>query len=120
MYSLEVSGKIADRLNEFVNAGAKILLDLDDGTGQFSNGAVACSMDTAFQLIIVDQAVETPDYQLEIKSNVGPVYAKKHSKDILEPQMTLAYQAPFNQLTLNGQGEVLDPNVQIKNLFDKA
>ncbi|MCM0598608.1 iron-sulfur cluster biosynthesis family protein [Periweissella fabalis] len=118
MYNLEITGKLEERLMKAVKAGAKILLDLDDGTGQFATGAASCTMDTAFRIIIVKQTQDTPDYQLEINSNIGKIYVKPHSKDMLISQMKLAYIPPFNQLTLSGLGEVIDPNVQIKNLFD--
>ncbi|CAH0419485.1 iron-sulfur cluster biosynthesis family protein [Periweissella ghanensis] len=120
MFNLEIVGKAAERLTAFVNDGAKILLDLDDGVGQFATGAASCTMDTAFRLIIVDQAMATPDYQLAISSNIGTIYAKEHSKTMLISQMKLAYQPPFNQLALTGLGEEIDPNVQIKNLYVHA
>lgn len=119
MFDLTIDENVFAKLGSYFNDDYKVILDLDDGVGQFAEHAQACSMDTAFRIILVDKKLATPEYTIVINSNLGDVYAKTGTEYSLSNKMTLKYTKPFNQLDLRGKDGTLDGNIQIVNKTSK-
>ncbi|GAB6092085.1 iron-sulfur cluster biosynthesis family protein [Furfurilactobacillus curtus] len=103
------------KLAPLMKPHTQLLLSYDDGVGPYS--AVGfCSLDTAFDLLVVDQDQGTPDYDEAIDSNLGEIKVKGYSKAQLAEQMRLDLNPTFNTLRLTSDHEQLDPNVQLKDL----
>jgi uncharacterized protein YqkB len=110
---LTVTEAAKKRLN--LDGQAKLLLSYDDGVGQFSSVGV-CSLDTAFQLIKVDPELEAPDYDLQLDSNIGPIFIKGYSKQYLGENLKLDFDSKFFTLPLSSDSEMIDSNVQVMDL----
>ena len=61
-------------------------LDFDDGVGPFSKVGV-CSLNQAFQLVIVDKTEDIHDYNEKITTELGDVYYKGYSDMYLDQVM---------------------------------
>ncbi|MHA8110285.1 iron-sulfur cluster biosynthesis family protein [Lactobacillaceae bacterium Melli_B4] len=104
------------KIEQIAGSNTKLLLSLDDGVGPFSDVG-SCSVDTAFDLVVVDADMETPDYDKEIDSNMGPVYYKGYSGQYIDdPGLTLDVQ--FNQLVLKNDSGLIDSGVAILDRRD--
>lgn len=119
MFNLSIDENVFAKLSPYFKDEYKVILDIDDGVGQFAENAQACSMDTAFRIILVDKKLDTPEYGIVIKSNLGDVYAKTGTEYSLSKEMTLKYTKPFNQLALRGKDGTLDDNMQVLNKVSK-
>ncbi|MBM7544075.1 iron-sulfur cluster biosynthesis family protein [Periweissella beninensis] len=103
---------IIKRLQEYVVKNAKILLDLDDGSGPYTNHAIACSMGINYRIIMVNNDANIDDYQEELKSNLGIVYSKKYANYTLATNMKLGIKPPFNTWQLSGTNMLIDDSVE--------
>ncbi|MGX7350836.1 hypothetical protein RU97_GL000451 [Enterococcus canis] len=112
---LTVTDAAQAKLEPYIEAGAKVVLDLDDGVGAYSKMGV-CSLDTSFRILILDKVQESKDYALTLDSNVGEVLIKDYSKMYLDEDMTLDVKDRFNTLYLKSPSGVLDGNVPIVDL----
>ena len=110
---LSISPEAQSKLVSMMGPNTRLLLSFDDGVGPFSNVGY-CSLDTAFDLIIVDQSAVTPDYDVMIDSDLGPVAVKGYSQTYMSNQMRLTQNPTFKTLQLTGDSEQLDPNVSVK------
>ncbi|MYV16689.1 iron-sulfur cluster biosynthesis family protein [Furfurilactobacillus milii] len=110
---LSMSSDAKTKIAAAMGPNQRLLLSFDDGVGPFSNVGY-CSLDTSFDLIIVDKDAETPDYDAMIDSDLGPVAVKDYSKTYMSEHMQLTENTTFHTLQLTGDSEQLDPNVQIK------
>lgn len=93
----------------------KLLLSFDDGVGPFSSMGV-CSLDTSFQLLIVNAKLPTPDYSATIESKLGTIYYKKYSKQYLGDNLKLDFNSRYHTLPLSSNSEVIDSNVALIDL----
>lgn len=112
---LAISQAAQNKLAHYLDGHKKILLSLDDGVGPFS-GVGVCSLDTAFQLILVDQSLPVPDYDKTIQTDIGIVYYKGYSKQYLGDNMKLDFKPNFQTLPLSSDGEIIDSNVVVLDL----
>ena len=73
---LTITDEAATKLRPFFgDPNAIVLLDFDDGVGPFSKVGV-CSLNQAFQLVIVDKDEDIHDYNEKIVTELGDVYYK--------------------------------------------
>lgn len=112
---LTITEAAKNKLANYLSSDKKILLSLDDGVGPFS-GVGVCSLDTAFQLILVDRNLPIPDYDETIATELGTVYYKGYSKQYLGDNMKLDFKPNFQTLPLSSDGEIIDSNVVILDL----
>ncbi|MEJ6399818.1 iron-sulfur cluster biosynthesis family protein [Nicoliella lavandulae] len=99
------------KIDQVFNSNDKLLLSLDDGVGPFSDEG-SCSVDTSFDLVVVNADLDTPDYDKAIDSNMGPVYYKGYSGQYIDdPGLKLDVQ--FNQLTLKNDSGLIDSGVAL-------
>lgn len=115
MFELQFDKALSEKFAPYFKQQDKVLLDLDDGIGQFSNSAVSCTMGIAMRIIIVPEDLATPDHTIEVKTNLGSIYAKAHTEYALDKNMTLSLVPPFNQMVLKGDEGTIDPSVVIIN-----
>ncbi|MHA8137565.1 iron-sulfur cluster biosynthesis family protein [Lactobacillaceae bacterium Scapto_B20] len=104
------------KIEKVAGPNTKLLLSLDDGVGPFSDVG-SCAVDTSFDLIVVDADMDTPDYDQQIDSNMGPVYYKGYSGQYIDdPGLKLDVQ--FNQLALKNDGGLIDSGVALLDRRD--
>ena len=112
---MQITDAAAAKLKKYLDPEKKVLLSLDDGVGPFSNAAT-CSLEIAFNLLIVDADLETPDYQDEVDTDLGQFGVKDYSKEHLGDNLKLDLNERMNTLILSGPAGVIDGNVQINDL----
>jgi len=76
---LKITEQAQERLQKYIDEGATVILDLDDGVGEYSKMGV-CSLDTSFRLLLLDKEQRKNDYKLQLDSDIGDVYIKDYSK----------------------------------------
>lgn len=109
---IALSTPVVEKLQPFVAESAKLLLDLDDGVGEFSKFGI-CSLDTSFRVLVVKEDSNLKDYNLILKSLVGPIYIKDYSAHYFGEKPQLALNPRFNNLVLTNETGLLDGNVEI-------
>ncbi|BAP85651.1 hypothetical protein LOOC260_111120 [Paucilactobacillus hokkaidonensis JCM 18461] len=112
---LMITEAAKDKLANYLGPDKKMLLSLDDGVGPFS-GVGVCSLDTAFQLILVDKKLPIPDYNESFETEIGALYYKGYSKEYMNEDMKLDFKSNFQTMPLSGDGEMIDSNVVILDL----
>ena len=116
---LKITEAARVKLDEYVNEGAVLILDMDDGVGAYSKVGF-CSLDTSFRLLILDKSQNRKDYQMALDSDMGVVYIKDYSKMYLDEAMSLDIDPRLGMFKLLGPSGVLDPHVQLVDLRVKA
>lgn len=105
---LTITDDAANKLRPFFeDQNALVLLDFDDGVGPFSKVGV-CSLNQAFQLVIVDKTEDIHDYNEKITTELGDVYYKGYSDMYLDQVMQLKLNPQNMTLRLvgNSSGEL--------------
>ncbi|WP_165003908.1 MULTISPECIES: iron-sulfur cluster biosynthesis family protein [unclassified Enterococcus] len=115
---LKVSEKAQERLQKYIDEGATVILDLDDGVGEFSKMGV-CSLDTSFRLLLLDKKQGKKDYQLSLDSDIGEIYIKDYSKMYMDESMTLTLDPRLGVFRLESPSGSLDSHVQLVDLRPK-
>ncbi|WP_226789470.1 iron-sulfur cluster biosynthesis family protein [Latilactobacillus graminis] len=100
-----------------MTSGQKILLDLDDGVGPFSNVGY-CSLDTSFRLLLVPADADIKDYPGEFESNLGPVYYKDYAASYFDEHEILDINDKNQMLTLSNHSGLVDGHISIV-VFEK-
>lgn len=109
---ITLSAPVVEKLQPFVAESAKLLLDLDDGVGEFSKFGI-CSLDTSFRLLVVKEDSNLKDYNLVLKSLVGPIYIKDYTAHYFGEKPILALNPRFSNLVLTNEAGLLDGNVEV-------
>jgi uncharacterized protein YqkB len=112
---LTISDEAKAKLDPYVQSQATIILDLDDGVGNYSKMGV-CSLDTSFRLLILDKEQSKDDYNLTLDSDLGAIYIKDYSQSYMDEQMTLTVDPRLQVFQLHGPSGVLDAQVPIVDL----
>lgn len=113
---LTITDEAAAKLRPFFeDPNATVLLDFDDGVGPFSKVGV-CSLNQAFQLVIVDKDEDIHDYNEKIVTELGDVYYKGYSDMYLDQVMQLKLN-PQN-MTLRLVGNSLGELTPVLNVID--
>lgn len=94
----------------------KIVLDFDDGVGEFSKVAL-CTMDMSFNLFFVPPTTPLTDHTEAITSNLGDVYIKPYSKMYLDEHLKVDLQPKFLNFTLSSPNGMLDEGLQVAAPF---
>ncbi|QEA32422.1 iron-sulfur cluster biosynthesis family protein [Secundilactobacillus malefermentans] len=89
-----------------------MLLSYDDGVGPYSHHGLE-ALQIAFQLVLITDKMDKKDYDLQIKSNIGLIYAKGYSSEFFGENMKITYKPAFNLLNLSDDGEEIEDNLQI-------
>lgn len=112
---LKISEKTQERLEKYIQEGATIILDLDDGVGKYSKMGV-CSLDTSFRLLLLASKQEKTDYPMKIDSDMGAIYIKDYSKMYMDETMTLTLDPRLNSFKLESPSGTLDNQVPLVDL----
>ncbi|ENZ5657806.1 iron-sulfur cluster biosynthesis family protein [Enterococcus hirae] len=112
---LKISEKAQERLEKYIQEGATIILDLDDGVGKYSKMCV-CSLDTSFRLLLLASKQEKTDYPMKIDSDMGAIYIKDYSKMYMDETMTLTLDPRLNSFKLESPSGTLDNQVPLVDL----
>ena len=112
---LKISEKAQERLEKYIQEGATIILDLDDGVGKYSKMGV-CSLDTSFRLLLLASKQEKTDYPMKIDSDMGAIYIKDYSKMYMDETMTLTLDLRLNSFKLESPSGTLDNQVPLVDL----
>ena len=112
MTQITVTDSAQAKIRKKITGPAKLLLSYNDGVGPYSNVG-SCSIGTDFDVIAVKPGTSTPDYQAKLDSRMGPFYYKKYSARYLDRDLKLDVATSFNQLTLSGQGGLIDGSVSV-------
>lgn len=112
---LKITDKAQEKLLTYIKEDTIVILDLDDGVGEYSKVGY-CSLDTSFRLLILDKSQSHKDYAESLENNVGDIYIKDYSKRYLDEAMTLDFDDRLHALQLNGPSGILDSNVPIVDL----
>lgn len=70
---LKITEQAQERLQKYIDEGATVILDLDDGVGEYSKMGV-CSLDTSFRLLLLAKEQRKNDYKLQLDSDIGDVF----------------------------------------------
>ncbi|MBO0422753.1 iron-sulfur cluster biosynthesis family protein [Enterococcus plantarum] len=112
---LKISNEAQVKLTPYIESKAVIILDLDDGVGNYSKMGV-CSLDTSFRLLVLDQVQDKSDFGLTVDSDMGAIYIKDYSKRYLDEEMILEVDPRLQVFKLKSPSGVLDGNVPIVDL----
>ena len=112
---LKITEQAQERLQKYIDEGATVILDLDDGVGEYSKMGV-CSLDTSFRLLLLDKEQRKNDYKLQLDSDIGDVYIKDYSKMYMDEHMTLSLDPRLGVFTLESPSGSLDSPVQLVDL----
>ncbi|MDR3190722.1 MAG: iron-sulfur cluster biosynthesis family protein [Lactobacillaceae bacterium] len=115
--NITFSENAVTRIAPKLHANSVIVLDFDDGVGPFSKFSV-CSLDVAFNLIIVDKQQLPADFDTQIESNFSSVYIKGYSKNQLDLQLTVDCDK-YLRYALAGQSGVIDSTMGLRDLTDQ-
>lgn len=111
---LKMTDDAQAKLQEYRGA-AEILLDLNDGAGEYSKVG-SCSLDTSFRFLIIDKDQSKKDYDTVIDSTIGGIPVKEYSKRYLDEDMILELDKRLQVLKLNSSSGLLDGHVEIMDL----
>ena len=78
---LKISEKAQERLEKYIQEGATIILDLDDGVGKYSKMGV-CSLDTSFRLLLLASKQETSDYPMTMDCDLGAMDIQDYRREV--------------------------------------
>lgn len=113
---MNIADEVVERLEKYPNS--RVVLDLDDGVGQYSKLG-SCALNISFRLLILDKDQDYSDYTVNVESNMGDIPIKEHSKLYLEDQMTLTFDPRMSLIKLKSPSGMIDGNVQIIDLREK-
>lgn len=108
---INVTKEAQAKLQKYVDAGKKLLLDLDDGFGKYSDEGT-CALLTKFRIIAVDDD-ELKDYPIQLDSAVGKIYFKDSARSFLDDGMTLKVNPKTDLLSFSNTKEIIDGNINI-------
>lgn len=103
------------KLQNQINEGEQVLLDIEDGDGPFADSRVTCQLDTSFRLIIVKKNT-TKDLSLyteKVETPIGVILIKKSALIYMDNPTTIAVEPTYKSLQLKGASGLLKGNLQI-------
>ncbi|UQS81895.1 iron-sulfur cluster biosynthesis family protein [Bombilactobacillus folatiphilus] len=83
------------KLQPYVDQKLTLLLNFNDGVGEFAHDETSCSLDVDFQLLIVQQLAADSAFNQKLATSMGDFWIKDYSATYLDDQLTL-------DLTANG------------------
>ncbi|BBE25205.1 iron-sulfur cluster biosynthesis family protein [Latilactobacillus curvatus] len=110
--ALKITPAAVAKIKDKMTPGQKILLDLDDGVGPFSNVGY-CSLDTSFRLLLVPADADIKDYPDEFESNLGAVYYKDYAAGYFDEHEVLDVNEKNQMLTLSNNSGLIDGHISI-------
>ncbi|MFD1472687.1 iron-sulfur cluster biosynthesis family protein [Companilactobacillus mishanensis] len=113
---IEITPEAKEKLQAY--ADKTLLLDLDDGLGQYSDEG-NCALVTKFRIIAVDKDADVSDYAIKLDSDLGTIYFKQSADDFLKPGIKLAVNPKTQLIVFKNDFETIDSSVVIVD-FDKA
>ncbi|MFC6176499.1 iron-sulfur cluster biosynthesis family protein [Companilactobacillus huachuanensis] len=109
---IEITEEAQAKLEPYVKDGKKILLDLDDGFGKYSDEGT-CALLTKFRIIVLDKDADLSDYSVQLESPIGTIYFKDSAKDFLDDGMSLRVDPKTQLLIFANTKEIIDKSVNI-------
>ncbi|MGC6769633.1 iron-sulfur cluster biosynthesis family protein [Enterococcus sp. LJL51] len=112
---LKITDQAQKKLSSYVNENTIVILDMDDGAGEYSKVGF-CSLDMSFRILILNSSQSKKDYDALVESSIGDIYIKDYSKRYLDEEMTLDFDQRLHTLNLKTPSGTLDSSVQIVDL----
>jgi len=109
---IEITEQAQAKLEKYVEADKKILLDLDDGFGRYSDEGT-CALLTKFRILVLDEDADLSDYSVHLESPLGTIYFKDSAKDFLDDGMSLKVDPKTQLLVFSNTKEIIDKSVNI-------
>jgi len=109
---IELTNEAKNKLQSYVDAGKKVILDLDDGFGRFS-GEGDCALITKFRIIVVSANEDLSDYPIQLDSSIGEIYYKQSAEDFLDDGLKLEVNPKTQMLIFKNTKEIIDSSVNI-------
>ncbi|MFD1418162.1 iron-sulfur cluster biosynthesis family protein [Companilactobacillus keshanensis] len=109
---IELTSEAKSKLQSYVDADKKIILDLDDGLGRFS-GEGDCALITKFRIIAVSDDEDLSDYKITLDSDLGKIYYKQSAEDFLDNGLKLEVNPKTQLLVFKNENEIIDSSVNI-------
>ncbi|WP_088809270.1 MULTISPECIES: iron-sulfur cluster biosynthesis family protein [unclassified Listeria] len=111
---LSISQMIQEKIAELRQANERLVLNLNDGAGKYSDYDASCALDLYFDLIVVAQNEDLKEYSSVLSSTLGSVYMKPYSLAYLDEQNSLT-TASMGIFALVGETSgVICQNVKLK------
>ncbi|EUJ30310.1 hypothetical protein MFLO_10823 [Listeria floridensis FSL S10-1187] len=112
---IDISEEAAEIIRKRKPENAKLVLNLNDGAGMFSDVAGSCSLDLLFDVVFANQDAELGEYAAEIESNLGTIFAKPYSLKYLDEGNYLRVSS-MGMLVLGGAySGMISGNVLLKD-----
>ncbi|EIA21634.1 iron-sulfur cluster biosynthesis family protein [Listeria fleischmannii] len=86
---LHIEKSIRDKIEELRTNNEKIILNLNDGAGKFSDNKASCALDLYFDILLVNPNEDLHEYGEMLSSDIGPIFMKPYSSVYLEQENTL-------------------------------
>ncbi|MFD1318938.1 iron-sulfur cluster biosynthesis family protein [Loigolactobacillus zhaoyuanensis] len=113
---LTITDAAQQKLAKYLTTDKKIILDLDDGVGEYSKVG-SCALNLSYRLLVVDQDTDiSADYSGILDSTVGSLHIKPYSTQYLDQDMRMDVNPRLNTLGLFSESEQMDPNVNIVDI----
>ncbi|MFC6323072.1 iron-sulfur cluster biosynthesis family protein [Companilactobacillus baiquanensis] len=109
---IEITNDAKNKLQPYVDAGKKIILDLDDGLGRFS-GEGDCALITKFRIIVVSANEDLSDYSIILNSDIGDIYYKQSAEEFIDNSLKLDVNPKTQLLIFKNANEIIDNSVNI-------
>lgn len=109
---IEITEQAQAKLEKYSEADKKILLDLDDGFGRYSDEGT-CALLTKFRILVLDEGADLSDYSVHLESPLGIIYFKDSAKDFLDDGMSLKVDPKTQLLVFSNTKEIIDKSVNI-------
>ncbi|KRK63605.1 hypothetical protein FC72_GL001303 [Companilactobacillus tucceti DSM 20183] len=109
---IDITNEAKNKLQSYVDAGKKIILDLDDGLGRFS-GEGDCALITKFRIIAVSANEDLSDYKITLDSDIGDIYYKKSAEEFIDDSLKLDVNPKTQLLVFKNANEIIDNSVNI-------
>lgn len=101
-----------ERVERDLEPNKALVLDFDDGVGPFSDEAT-CTLDVAFNLIVVDPEKISKDFDEMVPSNLGQVYVKGYAINQLDENASIDLDK-YLRFQLKGDSGMIDPNMSLQ------
>lgn len=115
LMNITFTDQAIERLQRYELSSKKMLLDFDDGVGPFS-AVGGCSLDGDYRLILVEEDLDTPDYNEKIASNLGDVFIKDHTAVQFDDEMEVRFNPRYFTMPLVSPKRVLTDNLEVLDL----
>ncbi len=111
---LSISQIIQEKIAALRQSNERLVLNLNDGAGKYSDFCASCAADLYFDLIIVPQNEDLAEYSSLLPSTLGSIYMKPYSLTYLDEQNSLKVTSMGTYALVGETSGVICQNVKLK------